>query len=113
MREDAATDADRFSLAVQVDGNAEVFLASSAPVPPAGQAANYTYESLPYLRGDANRDGATSAGDLVFVINYLFRSGETPVPIELGDANCDGTVGAGDAVYLLNYLFKGGAPPCS
>jgi hypothetical protein len=111
--EAGTTDADRFSLAVKVNGNSEVFLAANAPGPPAGQAADHSYKSLPYLRGDANRDGATTGGDLVILINYLFRSGEAPVPMDLGDVNCDGTAGAGDAVYLLNYLFRGGLAPCS
>jgi hypothetical protein len=49
---------------------------------------------------------------VVYLINYLFKGGPTPVPKEAGDANCDATVSVSDAVYLINYLFKGGPSPC-
>jgi hypothetical protein len=62
--------------------------------------------------GDANSDGAVGPGDVVYLINYLFRGGPKPCPMEAGDANCDGVVGPGDIVYLINYLYRGGPPPC-
>ncbi len=78
------------------------------------QPASYSYslEQYPeFIRGDANGDGEIAPGDVVYLINYLFRNGPAPDPLEAGDCNCDGAVGAGDVVYLLNYLFRGGAPP--
>jgi hypothetical protein len=62
--------------------------------------------------GDANGDGVVDPGDVVYSINYLFRDGAPPVPLESGDANCDGHMGPGDIVYLLNYLFRNGPAPC-
>jgi len=62
-------------------------------------------------RGDANGDGILDVGDVVYLINYLFKSGPAPIPLDAGDANCDGIVDIGDVVYLINYLFKGGPPP--
>jgi hypothetical protein len=64
-------------------------------------------------RGDANGDGSTSVSDVVFLINYLFKGGPSPVPLESGDVNCDTSVSVSDVVYLVNYLFKGGPPPCA
>jgi hypothetical protein len=61
--------------------------------------------------GDVNRDDQVNVGDAVFLINYLYRSGEAPDPIELGWVNCDQVIDIGDVVYLINYLFKGGSPP--
>jgi hypothetical protein len=61
--------------------------------------------------GDANSDEVVDVGDVVYVINYLFKSGPTPDPIQAADTNCDGVVDVGDVVYLINYLFKGGFPP--
>jgi hypothetical protein len=61
--------------------------------------------------GDANGDGVIDAGDVVYLIDYLYREGSAPQPLELGDANCDGAVDAGDIVHLINYLFRGGDPP--
>lgn len=65
-----------------------------------------------YVCGDANGDGMANVGDGVFLINYIFRGGASPVPLEAGDANCDGQANVGDAVYIINYVFRGGQPPC-
>jgi hypothetical protein len=52
-------------------------------------------------------------GDVVYLINYLFKHGPTPVPFIEGDTNCDGNIDVGDVIILINYLFKGGpAPKC-
>jgi len=60
---------------------------------------------------DPNNDGTFSVADVVFLINYLFKGGPGPDPLESGDLNCDGKVSVSDIVYLINYLFKGGPPP--
>jgi hypothetical protein len=69
--------------------------------------------SYPQL-GDVNRDGVIEVGDVVYLINYLYRQGSSPIPDWVGDTNCDGVVDIGDVVFLINYLYKGGPPPeCS
>jgi hypothetical protein len=66
-----------------------------------------------FLHGDANGDFVIDLGDVVSLINYLYRDADPPIPLEAGDVNCDGHVDLGDLVYLINYLYKGGdAPPC-
>jgi len=65
-----------------------------------------------FMCGDANSDGVVGPGDVVFLLNYLYRSGDPPCPMAAGDANGDGVVGPGDVVYLLNYLYRGGPAPC-
>ncbi len=72
--------------------------------------AGYVYSSYVY-HGDANADGVIDIGDVVYLINYLFKGGLSPHPLEAGDGNCDLVVDIGDVVYLINYLFKGGPPP--
>lgn len=62
--------------------------------------------------GDANGDGSISIGDAVYIINYVFKGGLPPIPMENGDANCDDSVNIGDAIYLVNYVFRGGPAPC-
>ena len=62
-------------------------------------------------RGEANGDGAINVGDAVYLINYIFKNGSAPEPLDMGDANCDQSVNVGDTVYLINYVFKGGNPP--
>ncbi len=67
---------------------------------------------LPYSTlGDLNGDGSIDISDVVFAINYLYRSGPASDPLELGDANCDEKVNTGDIVYLINYLFRDGPEP--
>ncbi len=61
--------------------------------------------------GDFDGDGWINAGDVVFAVNYLYRSGQSPDPLKLGDANCDDLVDGGDVVYLINYLFRNGPEP--
>jgi hypothetical protein len=66
-----------------------------------------------YTRGDVNKDGVTDIGDVIYLVNYLYKNGCAPYPIESGDANCDAIADVGDVIYLINYLFKGGqAPSC-
>jgi len=63
--------------------------------------------------GDTNGDGIIDVGDAVYVINFIFKGGAAPVPMQAGDANCDGVINIGDAVYVVNYIFKDGpAPSC-
>jgi hypothetical protein len=67
----------------------------------------------PVICGDVNGDGVVGAGDVVYLLSYLFRDGPPPSPLCEGDANGDGSVGAGDVVYLISYLFRNGPPPVS
>ncbi len=65
-----------------------------------------------YHSGDATNDGTIDLSDAIWILNYLYKSGPEPDPLESGDATCDGLVDLADAVRLLNYLFKAGPPPC-
>jgi hypothetical protein len=65
----------------------------------------------PYLVGDANGDEVIGPADVVYLINYLFRNGLAPEPLDAGDANCDGIADPSDVVFLINYLFRGGSVP--
>jgi hypothetical protein len=78
-----------------------------------GQAvwSNQTFRFDLETYGDVNGDGNVDLGDVVFLLNYLFKSGGAPEPLSVGDANGDCNVDIGDVIYLLNYLFKGGISP--
>jgi hypothetical protein len=69
------------------------------------------FSIVTWIRGDANGDGVINSADVVYLINYLFKGGPAPEPLEAGDVNCDGIINSADVVYLINYLFKGGPPP--
>ena len=83
-----------------------------------GDGFEYTPEvvsgtvTISYLCGNANGDGDISVADAVFIINFVFKGGPAPEPIESGDADFDGSTNLADAVYLVNYIFRGGPAPC-
>ena len=114
-------DTGHYSLGVKLGENRESMLMKNVEIPAPGEADSISYEVSAYLRGDANRDGKKSVSDVVFLINYLFKGGPAPDPVDLGDANfCNtnppvlpGEPTVADVVYLVNYLFKGGVAPCS
>lgn len=65
-----------------------------------------------FMRGDTNADKEVTISDAVYLVNYIFRDGPAPDPVDAGDANCDEDAGVSDVVYLINYLFRDGSPPC-
>ena len=63
--------------------------------------------------GDVNANGGVGIEDVVYLVNYLWRSGPEPPILEVGDVNCDWFVNEADIVYLVNYLWRSGpAPDC-
>jgi hypothetical protein len=61
--------------------------------------------------GDCTGDGSVDIGDVIFLLNYLFKGDVPPDPLMIGDAGCDGVVDLADVVYLINYLFRNGPQP--
>jgi len=66
---------------------------------------------ISYVPGDVNGDGSVNVGDVVALVDYLYRGGPTPDPLAAADTNCDGQVNVGDVVYLVDYLYRGGPAP--
>ncbi|MCP4569740.1 MAG: S8 family serine peptidase [FCB group bacterium] len=62
--------------------------------------------------GDVNEDDDINVGDVVFLINWIFKNGPDPYDLRVADTNCDGENNVGDAVLLINYVFKNGTAPC-
>ncbi len=66
------------------------------------------------LSGDANADGRLAGSDIIWGVNYLFRSGPAPLPsVASGDVNCNGVVNSSDLIALIGRVFKGGSRPCN
>ncbi len=65
-----------------------------------------------YLSGDATNDGLVDLSDAIGILNYLYRNGSEPDPLQSGNANCDDIVDISDAIWILNYLFRAGPSAC-
>ena len=67
------------------------------------------------LRGDVGvpKDMAVLVNDIVFLVNYIFKSGPAPACLDEGDcaSPLDGVILVNDIVYLVNYIFKSGPAP--
>jgi hypothetical protein len=60
----------------------------------------------PFIRGDANRDGAVDAADAVFLLGELFADGGPSTCPDASDANDDGKMDIADPIAVLGYLFR-------
>ena len=66
---------------------------------------------LPDPTGDVTKDGTVDVNDVIYLLNYLYKSGPVPDPLRLGDLTEDCLVDVGDIIFLINYLYKSGPPP--
>ncbi len=86
-----------------------VFIATD----PVGSADTMTTEIrvLAFKRGDIDSDTRFTMNDIVFIINYLYRDGPAPTPMEAADVDMSGSVNVADIAYLVNYMYKSGPRP--
>jgi len=71
------------------------------------------YMTADYICGDINSDNRIDILDIIFLVNYKFKGGAAPDPMETANVNGTGAVDILDIVYLINFKFKGGlAPAC-
>jgi len=70
-----------------------------------------TIYSSEFCEGDINNSGETDILDVIYLIDYIYKDGPPPDPIEA--ANVDGIppLNILDIVYLINYIYKDGPYP--
>jgi hypothetical protein len=67
-----------------------------------------------FLTGDVNQDALYNASDIIYLVNYAFKSGPSPLPVAgVGDVNCSRAVTSADIIYMVTYVFKSGPAPCN
>jgi DNA-binding beta-propeller fold protein YncE len=75
---------------------------------PLGDGPGFAAVYEPYPPGDVNQTGDVQAADIIFLINYIFRSAPPPALLSLGDVNRSCTISASDVIALVNFVFKSG-----
>ncbi|UCD94533.1 MAG: thrombospondin type 3 repeat-containing protein [Candidatus Zixiibacteriota bacterium] len=68
-------------------------------------------DACEFICGDANSDEMINILDVTFIINYLYKDGPAPDPIESIDTNGDDMTNILDVTHLINYLYKYGPDP--
>jgi len=65
--------------------------------------------------GEVDGGGFIDIDDVVYLIQYIFAGGYTPIPYTTtsGDVDCSCIVDIDDVVYLIQYIFQSGDLPCS
>jgi hypothetical protein len=64
--------------------------------------------------GDVNGDYEINIADLVYLVDWSFRSGPAPTPPAAGDIDCNNSYDIADITELVNYMFRQGSlcGPC-
>ena len=63
--------------------------------------------------GDINGDLVSAdIVDLSYLVEYIFGTGQAPVPLQAGSLNCDEFVDVVDLSTLVDYLFGPNATLC-
>ena len=66
---------------------------------------------LSFICGDVNFDTVINILDITCLINYLYKDGPSPIPLESADVNNDTVINILDITYLIDYIYMGGPEP--
>ena len=64
-----------------------------------------------YFPGDVDNTWHVSSGDVMALVNFVFRSTPLKAPECVGLVNGDSSITAADIIWLINKVFKGGPVP--
>jgi len=101
-----------YSVSASHEGYAQETYPESVFVAAGENTGGIDFALVPVVYGDADGDGTLHLTDVVYLINYLLKTGPAPsYPLEACDVNCDRELNVSDIVFLIAYLFKGGPQP--
>jgi hypothetical protein len=101
-----------YSVSASHEGYAQETYPESVFVAAGENTAGIDFALVPVVYGDADGDGTLHLTDVVYLINYLLKTGPAPsYPLEACDVNCDRELDVSDIVFLIAYLFKDGPQP--
>ena len=69
------------------------------------------FSMVSYFPGDVDFNSKIELTDVVYLANYLLKSGSLPPHVIAADVNGDCKIDLVDVVYLTNYIIKNGPPP--
>ena len=72
-----------------------------------------TVEFTDYYCGDVDGDSLVNYNDVIYLGNYIFHNGLSPVVDTIADVDKCGSINVSDIAYLCEYLYLGGSQPCS
>jgi len=61
--------------------------------------------------GDVNDDWLVNILDVVYIINYIYKEGSEPMPMEAAEIDGIPPINILDVVYLINSIYKEGPEP--
>lgn len=65
------------------------------------------------LQGDVDLSGSVTSADVIYLVNYMFKSGIIPLPcVASADVDCSAEVTSADIIGMVNFVFKSGPAPC-
>lgn len=68
-------------------------------------------DACDWICGDVNGSGGINLLDINFLLNYIYKEGPAPDPLESADVNNSGGINLLDINYLINYIYKEGPEP--
>jgi hypothetical protein len=71
-----------------------------------GPGFGAVYEPRP--AGDVDGSGSVTSADIIYAVNYLFKTGPAPFTLALADVNRNCAVSVSDVITMVNYLFRSG-----
>ena len=70
-----------------------------------------TLTAYPHLAGDLDGNSLVLLGDMITLINTIFRSAALPSPAAAADVNGDCRISLADVIHFVNYFYRFGPPP--